>query len=382
MDGYYGRSLSGERLDRCYAIASPRVKQYLEAEIDSVRSRIRPADAVLELGCGTGRVAGRLAEGGARVTGIDTAAESISVAKRDHPDCEFFEMDALSLGFPDAAFDLVACVQNGICAFHADPDLLLREALRVTRPGGRVLFSTYTAEFWPERLGWFHAQADAGLLGPIDIERTGNGIIVCSDGFRSGTFTLDAFENLCRRSGVAGALTVVDGSSLFCEVIAPGEGRVVLRPVLDADLPVFFEQQLDEAARYMAAFTTEDPADRGAFDTHWRRIRSDPAIALWTIVFEARVAGYVASFVRHGLREISYWLGRGFWSRGLATEAASLLVAILPERPLHARAAKDNLASLRVLEKCGFTVHAQERGFAAARGTHIDELLLRLEEKG
>jgi RimJ/RimL family protein N-acetyltransferase len=53
-----------------------------------------------------------------------------------------------------------------------------------------------------------------------------------------------------------------------------------------------------------------------------------------------------------------------------------------PSRPLHARVASDNVASHRVLEKCGFRVIANERGFAEARSAEIEELMLRLEEPG
>jgi RimJ/RimL family protein N-acetyltransferase len=50
-------------------------------------------------------------------------------------------------------------------------------------------------------------------------------------------------------------------------------------------------------------------------------------------------------------------------------------------RPLHARVAYDNVASRRVLEKCGFRVIATERGFAEARSGEIEELVLRLAEE-
>jgi L-amino acid N-acyltransferase YncA len=53
-----------------------------------------------------------------------------------------------------------------------------------------------------------------------------------------------------------------------------------------------------------------------------------------------------------------------------------------PSRPLHARIAYDNVASCRVLEKCGFRVIANERSFAQARSGEIDEFVLRLEETG
>jgi len=62
MTDYYAEKLSAERLRRCYEIASPRVKQYLEAEIDFVCDHLKGSEVVIELGCGYGRVALRLAE--------------------------------------------------------------------------------------------------------------------------------------------------------------------------------------------------------------------------------------------------------------------------------------------------------------------------------
>jgi len=97
----------------------------------------------------------------------------------------------------------------------------VREAMRMTQPGGRVLFSTYAAAFWPERLAWFESQAAAGLVGAIDYDQTENGTVVCKDGFRVGTFSTDAFRMLCRRLGVEPVITTVDDSSVFFEISMP-----------------------------------------------------------------------------------------------------------------------------------------------------------------
>jgi SAM-dependent methyltransferase len=222
--GYYVGRLSGERLRRCYEIASVRVKQYLEAEILYVLSRLEPSDVVLELGCGYGRVALRMAETARRVVGIDTSCDSLELARQiagPSSRCEFREMDALELKFDETEFDKVVCVQNGICAFGADQEMLLRQALRVTRPGGCVLFSTYSEDFWPARLEWFEAQAAAGLVGAIEYEKTGGGTIVCKDGFRSGLVTPEGFRSLVLTSGLEPKITEVDESSVFCEIIVP-----------------------------------------------------------------------------------------------------------------------------------------------------------------
>jgi 2-polyprenyl-6-hydroxyphenyl methylase/3-demethylubiquinone-9 3-methyltransferase len=221
VGSYYAETLAGERLRRCYELASPRVQQYLEAEIQYVLGHLRTADAILELGCGYGRVALRLAEVAGRVVGIDTAAESLRLARQldTRHRCEFLEMDGLRLGFADGLFDAVVCVQNGVCAFGVDQEALVREALRVTRPGGLVLLSTYTDGFWAERLAWFEAQAAAGLIGKIARAESGDGVIVTEDGFCAGRLTQDGFNVLCSAVDRKGTITEVDGSSVFCTLV-------------------------------------------------------------------------------------------------------------------------------------------------------------------
>jgi 2-polyprenyl-6-hydroxyphenyl methylase/3-demethylubiquinone-9 3-methyltransferase len=158
------------------------------------------------------------------VIGIDTAHESLLLARQistQSVQFKFVEMDALSLAFTSSSFDKVVCIQNGICAFGVDRKMLFREALRVTRPGGSVLFSTYSERFWDHRLQWFETQAAAGLVGPIDYQQTGNGKIVCTDGFRAGTVTAEAFSLLGTELGADPVITEVDQSSLFCEITVP-----------------------------------------------------------------------------------------------------------------------------------------------------------------
>lgn len=156
-------------------------------------------------------------------------------------------------------------------------------------------------------------------------------------------------------------------------------GDILLRDVTEDDLGIFFEQQLDEVANRMAAFTAEDPADREAFTTHWSRILGDDTITIKAILFDEQVVGYIVSFKRFGLREVSYWIGRDHWGRGFATAALSAFLTLFTSRPLHARAAKDNIASLRVLEKCGFTIEGDDKGFSNARNEEVEEYILKLE---
>ncbi|NOR39080.1 MAG: methyltransferase domain-containing protein [Candidatus Thorarchaeota archaeon] len=221
MSQYYSDSLSAERLRRCYEIAPPRVVRYLEAEIEHVLTKIKPSDTVLELGCGYGRVIGRLLGKARKVVGIDTSKASLDQAKKDlrhHSKLDLAQMNAVKLGFTGGYFDVVICVQNGMSAFKVDQENLILESLRVTRDGGTCLFSSYSDRFWEHRLEWFHLQASEGLIGEIDLGKTGNGCIVCKDGFQATTLRREDFYKMVSRIGVNATLAEVDESSIFCEI--------------------------------------------------------------------------------------------------------------------------------------------------------------------
>jgi len=156
--------------------------------------------------------------------------------------------------------------------------------------------------------------------------------------------------------------------------------QVQLREIDPSDLAVFFEQQSDPGANFMAAFTSQNPYDRPAFDAHWAKILADPKIVIRTILTGEKIAGYVLHHSWFGDPEVSYWLGREFWGQGIATAGLTQFVRQQALRPLFGRVAKDNIASRRVLEKCGFVYFGEDKGFSNARGEEIEELILVLQE--
>ncbi len=221
MSSYYTGKLSAERLRRCYEIAPPRVQQYLLAEIHHVREIIMPENRVLELGCGYGRVLQALAPAAKIIAGVDISMESLEYARMDltcSSNCHLFLMDAGALAFGDGVFDRVICIQNGISAFRIEPSRLIRESLRVLQKGGTAFFSSYTDSFWDDRLNWFRLQAEEGLVGEIDEERTGGSVIICKDGFRSTTFRREDFLRAAEALPCYIEFEEVDESSLFCEL--------------------------------------------------------------------------------------------------------------------------------------------------------------------
>lgn len=219
VSSYYSDKLAAERLKRCYEIASPRIWRYLRAEVDFVLGSVREGDLLLDLGCGYGRTMKAFARKTGFVVGIDTSASSLALGRtclRRVKNCLLLVMDAAKLAFIDDSFDAVICIQNGISAFHRNPSRLFGESIRVAKSGGVVLFSTYSEKFWPYRLEWFRKQAAEGLLGAIDEEKTGDGVIVCRDGFRATTFSAERFRRLATAFPVTVEIAEVDESSLFC----------------------------------------------------------------------------------------------------------------------------------------------------------------------
>jgi RimJ/RimL family protein N-acetyltransferase len=153
----------------------------------------------------------------------------------------------------------------------------------------------------------------------------------------------------------------------------PAAQSVTLRDTLDSDLPILYEFQLDPEATRMAAFPARD---RAAFMAHWRRILNDESTRNRIILADGAVAGSISTFEMDGRREVGYWIGREFWGRGVATQALAALLAEEPVRPIYAHVAKHNIASRRVLEKCGFVIDSEDTGFPDEDGNPVEEFVL------
>ena len=136
-----------------------------------------------------------------------------------------------------------------------------------------------------------------------------------------------------------------------------------LRDVEPTDLPIFYEHQLDADATRMAAFPSRD---RAAFDAHWaNNVLGNPAAVKQTILVNGEVAGNIGSWSQDGVRLVGYWIGKEHWGKGVATRALAAFLHLVTERPLHAHVAKHNVASIRVLEKCGFRLEPETSGEVA-----------------
>jgi len=130
--------------------------------------------------------------------------------------------------------------------------------------------------------------------------------------------------------------------------------KILLRPVLDTDLPVLFEKQLDREAVAMSAYPSKD---KGEFMRHWEGILKNRAIVARAIVYKEKIAGHIICW-KEGKYEqqVGYWIGKQFWGRGIATSALQEFLSEVKVRPLYAHVANHNPASKRVLEKNGFAL--------------------------
>lgn len=154
--------------------------------------------------------------------------------------------------------------------------------------------------------------------------------------------------------------------------------NITLRPTTQSDLEILFPFQLDEEAIYLAAFTPKHPSDKKAYLEKYTKHINDPTINSQTILVDGTIAGSIAKFEIEGDAEITYWIDRNFWGKGIATSALKTLLSIESARPIFGRVAFDNPGSQRVLEKCGFIKIGTDKGFANARQAEIEEFIYRL----
>ena len=126
-------------------------EHYLRKRLAFIRQHTAPGLA-LDVGCGTGRLAERVADAGYAVVGIDPSQGMLRVFGERRPDVPRATADGVALPFRDGAFALTYCV--AVLHHVAEPtavSLTLGEMARVTRPGGHVLIWDHNPAnpYWP-----------------------------------------------------------------------------------------------------------------------------------------------------------------------------------------------------------------------------------------
>jgi len=216
-ENYYAQALNAQKLYQVYQTKYSRVKQYLESEISFVRNHLQGTERILELGAGYGRIMKELAPNCKTIVGIDISTDNVEFGKEylnDVPNAELIVMDAHNLHFKEP-FDVVLCLQNGLSAMKVDPIEFIGRIMNLLSQGGKAFVSSYSPKFWDYRLAWFQEQAEKGLLGEIDAEKTKDGIIICKDGFHATTHSPEDMDMIGKSLSYAYKITEVDESSIF-----------------------------------------------------------------------------------------------------------------------------------------------------------------------
>ena len=146
-----------------------------------------------------------------------------------------------------------------------------------------------------------------------------------------------------------------------------------LRDIEQSDLPRLYEFNLDPEANRLAATI---PRSADAFQADWENRLTDPNVVQKAILLGNVLAGCIVCFRHDGFDYVGYWLDKEFWGQGIASKALQLLLEQIKSRPLYARVATSNRASLRVLQKCGFVVKSVQISPGDDRYIECEESLL------
>ncbi len=182
---------------------------------------VQPGQRALDLCCGTGDLAFALAAAGAQVVGVDFSAPMLAVAAwrrantdatRANPSNPVFVLgNALAVSFPDATFDIVT-IGYGLRNL-ADWRAGLREMVRLTAPGGRILVLDFGKPVWPPWRALYFAYLR--LVVPLF------GWALCGNA-AAYAYILESLRSYPAQQGVADAMRQMELESIRIENLLGG----------------------------------------------------------------------------------------------------------------------------------------------------------------
>jgi len=217
MKNYYATKLNSQALYQVYETNLESIIRYLNSEILFVKSYLTNKESVLELGVGYGRIVKELAPYCKKITGIDISKDNIDLAQdylSDYDNVELEVMDAHELNLSEK-FDCILCLQNGLSSMKLNSQENISKMLDLLNVNGKLFISSYSDKIWEQRLEWFQEQTTKQLLGKIDMSKTKDGVIICEDGFKATTTTIEQLREIGETTGYEYFVVEVEQSSTF-----------------------------------------------------------------------------------------------------------------------------------------------------------------------
>jgi RimJ/RimL family protein N-acetyltransferase len=337
------------------------VSTYGFAQIERAVAFVKRKGDALDVGCGTGRLMGLLAQHGFRTDGIDLSHAMIGLARERYPEARLFHAD-ICRWEPPRSYDLIVAWDSVWHVPLAQQEAVLTKLCRGLAAGGVLVFTKGGTDGPSEK--------QDSCMGPPMYHAT---------------------------LGIPKTLQVLADSGCVCRhleydqhpehhvyIVAqkwekddPTTSDLIrLRNVERDDLPRMFEMQLDPESNRLAVTI---PRSAEAFEAHWGNVLRDPSLTAKAILLGEKMVGTVSCFQLDGQANVGYWVSREHWGKGIASRALELLLIEVATRPLYAHVATSNAASLRVLQKCGFVVESVQISPASDRYPECEVALLVLE---
>lgn len=151
--------------------------------------------------------------------------------------------------------------------------------------------------------------------------------------------------------------------------------NITIRPATLDDLETLFHFQADEEAAHIAAFVNEHYKDKEAYIAKWTKLITEGKVYVYAIIADEQIAGTVGAWQMVDEWQITYWIDKAQWGKGIATAAAQQFLEVFTTRPIYGRVAFDNAGSIKVLVKNGFERTGTDMYHSHARGREIEEII-------